>query len=77
MLAGMPKGVCTEKMGSGKNPKLSSACKGNMQKMDLKMVYAPAFQPQLIALDKVGMGKEAEKVNAKLLSFPKQRFLGF
>lgn len=65
--AGMPKGCCTEKWVLDNSEILQ-----NLQRAyaaaGSQVLYAPTFQAQPIALARVGLAEETEKVNAQLVA---------
>ena len=71
MLAGMPKGVCTEKWVL-ENPRAILDLQRRYAEAGSQIIYAPTFQPQPIALEKVGLGDQVEKVNADLIALSRQ-----
>ena len=71
MLAGMPKGCCTEKW-ILENPKAILDLQRRYAEAGSQIIYAPTFQAQPIALEKVGLGDQVEKVNADLIALSRQ-----
>ena len=71
MLAGMPKGVCTEKW-ILENPRAILDLQRRYAEAGSQIIYAPTFQAQPIALEKVGLGDQVEKVNADLIDLSRQ-----
>ena len=71
MLAGMPKGCCTEKW-ILENPKAILDLQRRYAEAGSQIIYAPTFQAQPIALEKVGLGDQVEKVNAELIALSRQ-----
>lgn len=71
MLAGMPKGCCTEKW-ILENPKAILDLQRQYAEAGSQIIYAPTFQAQPIALEKVGLGDQVEKVNADLIALSRQ-----
>ena len=71
MLAGMPKGVCTEKWVL-ENPRAILDLQRRYAEAGSQIIYAPTFQAQPIALEKVGLGDQVEKVNADLIALSRQ-----
>ena len=71
MLAGMPKGVCTEKW-ILENPEAILDLQRRYAEAGSQIIYAPTFQAQPIALEKVGLGDRVEKVNADLITLSRQ-----
>lgn len=64
--AGMPKGCCTEQWVL-ENPEPLLALQRGYAQAGSQIIYAPTFQAQPIALRQVGLEKEAEQVNKKLV----------
>lgn len=71
MLAGMPKGCCTEKW-ILENPKAILDLQRRYAEAGSQIIYAPTFQAQPIALEKVGLGDQVEKVNSDLIALSRQ-----
>lgn len=71
MLAGMPKGSCTEKWVL-ENPEAIIRLQASYAAAGSQIIYAPTFQAQPIALEKVGLGSQTEKVNADLIQLSRQ-----
>lgn len=71
MLAGMPRGCCTEKWVL-ENPDALIALQTQYEKSGSRIIYAPTFQAQPIALARVGLEKETEAVNSKLIALSRQ-----
>lgn len=71
MLAGMPKGCCTEKW-ILENPKAILDLQRRYAEAGSQIIYAPTFQAQPISLEKVGLGDQVEKVNADLIALSRQ-----
>ena len=65
--AGMPKGCCTEEWVLN-NPDPLTALQRRYAEAGSNIVYAPTFQAQPIALERVGLADRAEEVNAKLVA---------
>lgn len=63
--AGMPNGACTEAWVLA-HPDIMTALQRDYAAAGSRILYAPTFQAQPIALDKVGLGAETEAVNARL-----------
>ena len=76
MLAGMPKGVCTEKWVL-ENPRAILDLQRRYAEAGSQIIYAPTFQAQPIALEKVGLGDQVEKVNADLIALSRQAAPGY
>ena len=64
--AGMPKGCCTEQWVL-ENPEPLLALQRGYAQAGSQIIYAPTFQAQPIALRQVGLEKETEHVNKKLV----------
>lgn len=71
ILAGMPKGCCTEKW-ILENPKAILDLQRRYAEAGSQIIYAPTFQAQPISLEKVGLGDQVEKVNADLIALSRQ-----
>ena len=67
MLAGMPRGCCAEQW-ILENPEALVQLQRNYAKAGSDIIYAPTFQAQPIALEKVGLEKQTESVNAALVA---------
>ena len=65
--AGMPKGCCTEKWVL-ENPEILTALQRAYAAAGSQILYAPTFQAQPIALERVGLAEKAEEVNTKLVA---------
>ena len=65
MKAGMPRGCCTEEWILA-NPEKLVALQRAYVNAGSQILYAPTFQAQPIALERVGLGKQTEAVNAHL-----------
>ena len=65
MKAGMPRGCCTEEWILA-NPEKLVALQRAYIKAGSQIIYAPTFQAQPIALERVGLDKQTEAVNAHL-----------
>ncbi len=63
--AGMPKGCCTEEWILA-NPEVLVALQRQYAQAGSQILYAPTFQAQPIALDRVGLARQTEAVNAHL-----------
>lgn len=68
--AGMPKGCCTERWVL-ENPDILQNLQRAYAAAGSQILYAPTFQAQPIALERVGLSKETEEVNAKLVALSK------
>ena len=67
---GMPRGCCTEEWILA-NPGKLIQLQRDYVRAGSRVLYAPTFQAQPIALDRVGLGKQAEAVNAHLAALTK------
>ena len=65
MKAGMPRGCCTEEWVLA-NPDKLVALQRAYVRAGSQIIYAPSFQAQPIALERVGLDKQTEAVNAHL-----------
>lgn len=65
--AGMPRGCCTEEWILA-NPEPLVALQRAYAKAGSRIVYAPTFQAQPIALERVNLHKQTESVNAHLVA---------
>ena len=65
--AGMPKGCCTEDWILA-NPEKLVALQRSYAEAGSQILYAPTFQAQPIALDRVGLARQTETVNAHLVA---------
>ena len=70
MKAGMPRGCCTEEWVLA-NPEKLVALQRAYVEAGSSVIYAPTFQAQPIALERVGLGKQTEAVNAHLAALSK------
>ena len=61
--AGMPRGCCTEEWILA-NPDALVALQRSYAKAGSNILYAPTFQAQPIALERVNLHKQAEAINA-------------
>ena len=68
--AGMPRGCCTEEWILA-NPDKLIALQRQYAAAGSNILYAPTFQAQPIALDRVGLAKQAEAINAHLVALTK------
>lgn len=64
---GMPKGCCTEQW-ILENPDALTALQHSYAQSGSKILYAPTFQAQPIALERVNLAGKTEEVNAKLVA---------
>ena len=71
MLAGMPRGCCAEEW-ILENPQTLIRLQSRYAEAGSQILYAPTFQAQPMALDKVGLGNDTEKVNAQLIALSRQ-----
>lgn len=67
ILAGMPRGICTEQWVI-ENPESLVALQRQYAQAGTQIIYAPTFQAQPIALERVGLEKQTEAVNAALVA---------
>ena len=67
---GMPRGCCTEEWILA-NPDKLIALQRQYAAAGSNILYAPTFQAQPIALDRVGLAKQAEAINAHLVALSK------
>ena len=65
--AGMPRGCCTEEWILA-NPQPLVALQSAYAAAGSEILYAPTFQAQPIALERVGLAKQTEAVNAALVA---------
>ena len=65
--AGMPKGCCTEQWILS-NPQALIDLQRSYAQSGSNIIYAPTFQAQPIALERVGLAAETETVNAQLVA---------
>ena len=66
MKVGMPRGGCTEQWILEHPEKLANLQRAYVQ-AGTRILYAPTFQAQPIALEKVGLADQTEQINAKLV----------
>lgn len=71
LLAGMPKGCCTEKWVLENPDAIISLQRGYFQSGS-QIIYAPTFQAQPVALEKVGLAEQTEKINASLIALTRE-----
>ena len=64
--AGMPRGCCTEKW-ILEHPQALIQLQDAYVQAGSQVIYAPTFQAQPIALEKVGLGKDTERINEELV----------
>jgi Icc-related predicted phosphoesterase len=65
--AGMPKGCCTEKWVL-ENPEILQNLQRTYTAAGSQILYAPTFQAQPIALERVGLADQTEEINARLVA---------
>lgn len=65
--AGMPKGCCTEEWVLA-NPDILVNLQRQYAAAGSQILYAPTFQAQPIALERVGLARQTETVNAQLVA---------
>ncbi len=70
MKAGMPRGCCTEEWVLA-NPEKLVALQRAYVEAGSQIIYAPTFQAQPIALERVALDKQTEAVNAHLAALSK------
>jgi 5-methyltetrahydrofolate--homocysteine methyltransferase len=63
---GMPRGCCTEAFVL-RQPQLLTALQQSYAQAGCQILYAPTFQAQPIALERVGLADQCEHINAKLV----------
>ncbi len=71
MLAGMPRGCCAEEWILN-HPDAIVKLQRSYQQSGSQIIYAPTFQAQPLALQKVGLDKDTEKINAKLVALSRE-----
>lgn len=69
--AGMPRGCCTEKW-ILENPEALLRLQTQYVEAGSQVIYAPTFQAQPIALERVGLAKQTEKINEQLVTLSRQ-----
>ena len=67
MKAGMPRGCCTEEWVLA-NPDAIVALQRSYAKAGSQILYAPTFQAQPIALERVNLHRQTEAINAQLVA---------
>lgn len=67
MLAGMPRGCCTEQW-ILEHPDALIRLQRQYAEAGSQIIYAPTFQAQPIALEKVGLDRQTEEINARLVA---------
>ena len=65
--SGMPKGCCTEQWVL-ENPTVVQNLQRKYAEAGSQILYAPTFQAQPIALERVGLAENTEEVNARLIA---------
>lgn len=70
MKAGMPRGCCTEQWILS-HPEALVALQRKYVEAGSNILYAPTFQAQPIALEKAGLAKHTESINAHLVALTK------
>ena len=65
--AGMPRGCCTERW-ILEHPQALTALQQRYAAAGSRILYAPTFQAQPIALETVGLANQTEKINAQLVA---------
>ena len=70
MLAGMPRGCCTEQW-ILEHPDALVNLQRQYVEAGSRILYAPTFQAQPIALEKVGLAQQTEQINARLAALSK------
>lgn len=71
MKVGMPRGCCTEEWILA-NPEKLVALQQSYVQAGSQILYAPTFQAQPIALEKVGLHNHTEQINAQLVALSKK-----
>lgn len=69
--AGMPRGCCTESW-ILEHPESLIRLQQEYAQAGSQIIYAPTFQAQPIALARVGLDKQTEQINAKLVALSRQ-----
>lgn len=69
--AGMPRGCCTESW-ILEHPDALIRLQSRYAQAGSQILYAPTFQAQPIALEKAGLEKQTEKINAQLIALTRQ-----
>ena len=64
---GMPKGCCTEEWGL-RNPEAIITLQRSYAEAGSNIIYAPTFQAQPIALERVNLQRQCEAINAQLVA---------
>lgn len=68
---GMPRGCCSE-VWILEHPNALIALQEQYVSSGSQILYAPTFQAQPIALEKVGLAEQTEKINARLVALSRQ-----
>lgn len=68
--AGMPRGTCTETWVL-EHPQALLDLQRNYYEAGSRILYAPTFQAQPIALERVGLAAQTEEINARLVQLTK------
>lgn len=71
MKAGMPRGCCTE-LWVLEHPEAILDLQRRYAQAGSRILYAPTFQAQEIALEKVGLGEKVEEINQKLVALTRR-----
>lgn len=71
MKAGMPRGGCTEKWVL-EHPQALIDLQRSYREAGSNILYAPTFQAQPIALDKVGLADQTETINKELVALSRE-----
>lgn len=71
LLAGMPRGCCTEKWILD-HPQAIIDLQRGYAEAGSQIIYAPTFQANPIALEKEGLANETERINASLLALSRK-----
>lgn len=71
MHAGMPRGCCTETWVL-ENPEALMALQRRYAEAGSRILYAPTFQAQPIALEKAGLADQTEAINAQLAALTRK-----
>ena len=71
MKAGMPRGGCTESWVL-EHPEALMALQRSYAEAGSRILYAPTFQAQPIALEKVGLAEQTETINARLVALSRK-----
>jgi len=71
MKAGMPRGCCTEQWVL-EHPQALISLQRQYAEAGSQILYAPTFQAQPIALERVGLDRQTESVNAQLVALTRR-----